>query len=109
MKKIIVIAAIVLLVLNWSDIADYLYPREDPAYSHTSGVTIFSTSWCSACNQAKAFLDQRGVPYLEYDVEKSTEGRRQFEALGGRGVPLILINGTAVMGFNPQKMTSLLN
>jgi len=108
MKKIIVIAAAVLLIQNWGDIKAFFYPRESASYSNDAGVVLFTTSWCGACKQAKAFLNQRGVAYLEYDVEKSTEARRQFEALGGRGVPLMLINGTVVKGFNPHKMGQLI-
>ena len=78
MKKIILIAVLILLVQNWGDIVDSFAPREGPAYSNTQEVVLFSTSWCGACKKAKAFLDQRGVPYMEYDVEKSATARRQF-------------------------------
>lgn len=108
MKKLIVIVAAVLLIQNWGDIKAFFYPRQDASYSNDTGVVLFTTSWCSACKQAKAFLNQKGVAYLEYDVEKSPEARRQFEALGGRGVPLMVIDGTVVKGFNPNKMRQLL-
>lgn len=108
MKKILAIAVLGLVIMNWSDITAFFSPREDPAYTQTAGVVLYSTSWCGACKKAKAFLDRQGVAYTEYDVEQSAEGRRQFDALGGRGVPLMVINGTTVIGYNPGEMQRLL-
>ena len=108
MKKIIAIAVLIFVLQSWGDIADYFTLRENPSLSNAAGVVLYSTSWCGACKQAKAFLNRHGVAYTEYDVEKSTEGRRQFEALGGRGVPLLVINGTTVIGYNPDQMKRLL-
>ena len=109
MKKIIAIAVLFLVIHNWSDITGYFNPREDSLAANEAGVTLYSTSWCGACKQAKAFLNQHGIAYLEYDVEKSDEGRQQFVALGGRGVPLIVIDGTVIKGFNPVEMKRLLD
>ena len=109
MKKIIAIAVLFLVIHNWSDITGFFYPREDSLAANEAGVTLYSTSWCGACKQAKAFLNQHGIAYLEYDVEKSDEGRQQFVALGGRGVPLIVIDGTVIKGFNPVEMKRLLD
>lgn len=108
MKKIFAIAVLFLVIQNWSDITGFFYPREDSAATGDAGVILYSTSWCGACKQAKAFLNQNDIAYFEYDVEKSDEGRRQFVALGGRGVPLIVIDGTVIKGYNPVEMKRLL-
>lgn len=108
MKKIFAIAVLLLVIQSWGDITAFFFPREDPAYSNATEVVLYATSWCGACKKAKAFLDRRGVAYTEYDVERSAEGRRQFQALGGRGVPLMVIDGTTVIGYNPGEMKRLL-
>lgn len=108
MKKILAIAILIIVIQSWGDIRDFFYPREGIGYSREAGVILYSTSWCGACKQAKAFLNRHGIAYTEYDVEKSAEGRRQFEALGGRGVPLMVIEGTTVIGYNPDEMKRLL-
>lgn len=108
MKKIILIAVLLLVVMNGRYLADYFYPRESGGVGNMSGVILYTTSWCGACKKTKDFLDRRGIAYVEYDIEWSAEGRRQFEAFGGRGVPLVVINGTQVIGYNPDKMKRLL-
>lgn len=72
-------------------------------------VTVYSTSWCGPCKMAKAHLKKRGVAFNEIDVEKSPEGAEKFRKLGGGGVPLIVINGEKVRGFDPQQIDALLD
>ena len=109
MKKILPIAALLLVIMNWSAITAVFAPGEGPAaYTASGEVVLYSTAWCGACNKARAFLKRQGVAYTEFDVEKSAEGRRRFEALGGRGVPLMVIDGTTLIGYNPGEMTRLL-
>jgi mycoredoxin len=72
-------------------------------------ITVYSTSWCGPCKMAKAHLKKRGVPFKEIDVEKSPEGAREFRKLGGGGVPLIVINGEKIRGFNARRIDALLN
>ncbi|MDG6404450.1 glutaredoxin family protein, partial [Pseudomonas quasicaspiana] len=44
----------------------------------------------------------------EYDIEKSDEGRKAYEALGGRGIPLIDVNGTIIRGFSEEAILAAL-
>ena len=37
-------------------------------------VTVYSASWCGVCKQAKAFLREEGIPFVDKDVEKDHEG-----------------------------------
>lgn len=109
MKKIIAIAFLVLLILSWGDIRDYFLPREGLSTSQGADVILYTTTWCGYCTKTKTLLDGMGVAYVEVDVERSSEGRRQFEALGGRGVPLLKIGENVVRGYNPEAVRRLLN
>lgn len=71
-------------------------------------VVLYATSWCGYCQKTRVFLNENNIQYTEYDVEKSDEGRAQFEALGGSGVPVIDIKGTVIHGFSLKKMKSTL-
>jgi glutaredoxin-like YruB-family protein len=71
-------------------------------------VIIYSTSWCGPCKQAKAYLTSKRVPFKDIDVEKSPEGAAEFQRMGGRGVPLIIIDGQAVSGFDQARIDQLL-
>lgn len=70
--------------------------------SRTTQVELYTTSWCRRCDEARAYLQQRGIPFREYDVEKDPEADRRRKALDSRsGVPLAVINGRKILGFSP--------
>lgn len=65
-------------------------------------VELYTTSWCPYCRKAKAYLQQHGISYRDYDVEKDpAAARRQQQLGGGNGVPFAIINGKKISGFSP--------
>lgn len=73
-------------------------------------VTIYTTPTCGYCKMAKAFFKERGVEYTERDV--TTDPAAMNEALeksGQTGVPVIDIDGTISVGFDPAKLKELLH
>jgi glutaredoxin len=72
-----------------------------------SGVTIYITEWCGVCKRAKAFMKQNGVPFREWDVEKTDYGATKFRQLGGSGVPLITVGSEKMMGFDAGRFMEL--
>jgi glutaredoxin len=71
-------------------------------------VRIYTTSWCGYCRKAKAQLAARRVPFDEIDVETSDSGQREFASLGGRGVPVILVGGQRMDGFDAGRLDAML-
>lgn len=65
-------------------------------------VTIYTTSWCPACVNAKAFFESKGgVGYEEIDVESWDDPRGKLRAITGRrSVPQIFIGETHVGRFD---------
>ncbi|MDP1863723.1 MAG: DUF4124 domain-containing protein [Thiobacillus sp.] len=74
-----------------------------------SGVTIYTTVWCGVCKRAKAYFKQNGIPFSEWDVEKSDYGETKFKQLGGRGVPVITVGAEKMMGFDAGQFMELWN
>jgi glutaredoxin len=72
-----------------------------------SGVTIYTTEWCGVCQRAKAFFKQNGVPFREWDVEKTAYGAIKFKQLGGSGVPVITVGAEKMMGFDAGRFMAL--
>jgi glutaredoxin len=67
-------------------------------------VTMYSTAWCGYCKKAKKYFQAKGIPFVEYDIEKNARAKRDYDALGGKGVPVIVMgkkrmNGFSVAGF----------
>ncbi|MFC4160119.1 glutaredoxin family protein [Chitinimonas lacunae] len=78
------------------------YP--DPAVR----VVLYGTDWCRYCKETRAFLQSRGIRYLDLDVEKSPVAARQFQQLGGQGYPLVLIGDRKFQGFEPSAFAEAL-
>jgi len=53
-------------------------------------VVMLATTWCPYCASARRYFHDNQIRYCEYDVERSQEGKRRYDALGGGGVPILL-------------------
>lgn len=104
MKKILLCLALLALVQNWGQISSHFDPSPAVAANPDSRVVMFSTAWCGYCEQARRLLQSAGIDYREYDIEKSAEAFEQYQALGGRGVPLLVINGKLLRGFDKRQI-----
>ena len=82
--------------------------RDIPAAKAKEKVRIYTAVWCSYCKKAKAHLATRGVPYDDVDVEASERGRSEFNQLGGRGVPVILVGNQRMDGFDASGLDAML-
>ena len=69
---------------------------------------MFTTATCPACRSAKEYFARKGVPYEERDVNGSPATMQEFQRLGGRGVPLILVGDEKMEGFSAQRLDQLL-
>lgn len=72
-------------------------------------VTVYSTPSCSWCSTLKNHLNIHGIKYTDIDVSKD---QRAAEAMvkksGQQGVPQTDIGGQVIVGFDKNKINSLL-
>ena len=72
-------------------------------------VTVYTSPTCGYCHQVKAYLNQKGVQYVERDVSVDRAAADEMMKLTGQmGVPVIVINGQAIVGFNRPMLDKLL-
>jgi len=63
-------------------------------------VVMYSTPSCSPCNAAKAYLQSRGVPFQDKNVEGNGELQQELKKKAGEiSVPTILIGGKVMKGY----------
>lgn len=63
-------------------------------------VVMYSASWCSYCKIARRYFKDRKIRYTEYDIEKNSRARKQYQKMGGTGVPVILVGKRRMNGFS---------
>jgi glutaredoxin len=71
-------------------------------------VTLYTSRQCSACRQARAYLEQLGIPFQELDVRTSQRAQKSLARLGTRSLPVILVGDRAVQGFDRKRLDTLL-
>ena len=56
-------------------------------------LTIYSKNHCAFCDQAKALLKSKDIPFEEVKIDENTEAREFILAEGHRTVPQIYKDG----------------
>lgn len=60
-------------------------------------VILYATPTCGYCKKARRFFEENGIAYSERNVNASMAASKEMRALGGSGVPTILIDGEQVI------------
>ncbi len=73
-------------------------------------IKVYSTPTCPWCIKLKEFLTEKGVEYENIDVSASEEAQKELmEKTGQMGVPVADIDGQIIIGFDKDKIESLLD
>jgi glutaredoxin 3 len=72
-------------------------------------VTIYSTPTCHFCHAAKEFFKENNIAFTDHDVSTNPEKRKEMvEKSGQMGVPVIFVDDEMIVGFDENKLKSLL-
>ena len=74
-------------------------------------VKVYSTPTCTYCLMLKDYLNEKAVQFEDYDVSADAEKREEMLGVTGgqMGVPVIVIDGEVVFGFDKDRIEELLN
>ena len=73
-------------------------------------VVIYSTPTCPYCKRAKDYLTRKGIAYTDYDVAADREkAKEMIQKSKQMGVPVIMVDGEIIVGFNQAKLDNLLS
>ncbi len=73
-----------------------------------SNVLVYTSNTCPYCVSVKEYLNEKGVDFVEKNVQTEQEARKELMAMGHMGVPVLVIDGEEVVGFDKGKIDSLL-
>jgi glutaredoxin len=77
-------------------------------------VIIYGASWCGPCHHAAAHLKQKGIPFIEKDIEQDSGAAREMQAklakAGKRGgsIPVLDVRGRILVGFDIPSLDAAL-
>ena len=71
-------------------------------------VQIYMTDWCHYCREEQNYMKSRGIAFTAYDIEKDSAAYRRYTALGGGGVPILVIGSKTMYGFNKERFEHML-
>lgn len=67
-------------------------------------VVLYGTDWCAYCAKTRAYFKENKIEFVDLDIEKSPAAKQAHEALGGGGVPVVLIGNRKIQGFNTRAL-----
>lgn len=68
-------------------------------------VTVYSTPTCPYCIAAKDFLKEHNIAYKDIDVSADMDAaQKMVEMTGQMSVPVIVIGGDHIIGFDKEKI-----
>ena len=72
-------------------------------------VIVYSTNSCPWCVKVKDFLKENKIDYVEHNVAEDAKALQDMEEKSGqRGVPVLDINGTIIVGFDRDAIKAAL-
>jgi len=106
-KKIFFSVLILAVIVKLGFTSDPSSSTPEFVATYENSVVLYATSWCGYCKKTRELLANNGIEYIEYDIEHSSRGKKEYDQLGGRGVPLLLIGGQTVRGYDPNTILKL--
>lgn len=72
-------------------------------------IEIYTLDYCPFCKKAKAFFDEKNIPYVEYKLngdedEEFRKLQKKFDIKNEVTVPQIVINGKRIGGYSDLMM-----
>ena len=68
-------------------------------------ITMYSTSWCGYCSRARAYMQEKGIAYTDFDIEHDGEAHARAKLLNPSGsVPVITIDDLLMVGFSEESL-----
>lgn len=110
LKKCLLIVLVVLVFQNWGKVERLFNPSQvvSEQTRATAHVVLYATGWCGYCKLTRRFLDRKGIPYQDFDIENDAQARKAYEALGGGGIPFVDVNGTLIRDYDPKAIMAAL-
>ena len=86
------------------------YEAPEDAEIPKGEIVLYCASWCKDCRKARSWLNERGLQYIEVDIDSNVAARRQVRAWSGGKLitPIVEFDGMVIMDYDPARMEEAL-
>ena len=71
---------------------------------------LYTTPTCASCHMVEKFFNGRGIAYTKIDLEEAPDLRQELiDKTGYTTVPIIQWGTKFTVGYNPSKLSKLIN
>ncbi len=102
------VALIALALPWWARRQSQNLGQELAKMARAGDIHMLSSNTCAICVTARAWFKANAVTYSECTIETDRDCAKLFEASRSPGTPVILVRGTALIGFEPQRIRAAL-
>ncbi|MBC8060756.1 MAG: glutaredoxin family protein [Clostridiaceae bacterium] len=71
-------------------------------------IDIYTSNNCQYCHEAMEFFNESNLEFTEHNISINKEAKSSIIKKGYRSVPLIIIDGQEILGFNKERIVTLL-
>lgn len=69
--------------------------------------TVYTKPSCVQCDMTKRMMDKIGVEYTTVDITQDKSALKMILDMGFQSAPVVIADGDAWAGFQPDKITAL--
>lgn len=70
-------------------------------------IEIYTSDTCVQCKKAKEFLKNNNIEFVEYNISSNQEYKRELIKKGYLSVPVIVVDGQDILGFDLTRIKQL--
>lgn len=73
-------------------------------------IKVYTTNSCPWCTKAKNYLKSKNIEFKEFNVQDDMTAREEMvKKSNQRGVPVLDINGTIIVGFDKNSIDNAIS
>jgi len=71
-------------------------------------IILYTDTLCPICPLVEKYLSDRDVQYSKINIDRDPEWKKAFLKLGYDNLPVLDVEGTTILGYNPEAIESAL-
>lgn len=104
----LLVLAITALSSWWAGRSEQALGARVASLAAPGDIRMLSSETCAICTVARRWFTEHRVAYSECLIERDTACRAEFDALGARGTPVLVVRGQPQLGFSPERLSAAL-